>query len=492
MFVLGLALCQWAWNANSLPPLRGYDAIGHAAYIATIASEGRLPHPLEAWSTFHPPLYYLSGALAWRLTEFRGPGAVLWSLPALSVAAWLAIGVVAFLLVRMLGHPRGVAALAAALALFVPCSQMASAMLGNEAFAAGLAALALPFVVRLQRDPRDKGAALGAGLFCGLALATKYTGLFVAAAAIVPFLRRDLDARMLRAAALGVAAAACIAGPVYLRNAALTGSVLPMTRELEPMRRLESILIVRERRCQDYVWLDPRVLWQPTLHRYGRSPREGPGLNPAMANVVGLDPCVRLVRRSRSALLEAGLPPGISPDASRIAVVAPRSGPNGPGRAGARRRRSRDREGRHPLARRAARRDGCRCLATFVVFSVRAPSAAAVKASYLLPLAAPAAVFYARGLSRLGPRLRGLCIGLSVAAAATAALVFADGLAFRAQPHTTGSVRTWQGIARRAGFSPDHECHALSARSPGARAPAPRRLAMSELAGRTPARPAGV
>jgi len=448
-FVLGLALCQWAWNASSLPPLRGYDAIGHAAYVETIASEGRLPHPLEAWSTFHPPFYYLSGALVWRLTESLGPGAVLWGLRALSGAAWLAIGVGSFLLVRMLGQPRGVAALAASLALFVPCSQMASTMLGNEAFGAGLAALALLFVMRLQRDPRDQLAALGASLFAGLALATKYTGLFVAVAAVVPFLRRDLDVRMLRAALLGLAVAACVAGPVYVRNVALTGSVVPMTREREPMRGLESILIVRERRWQDYVWLDPRVLRRPKLHRSSEQlRREGPELNPVMANVWSLTLAsawfdahgVRFsqqdsrpgsaLARAASLLLLLGLVPtalvglGLVAAAREVAKAGTRS----PGA---------------PLVVMAAA-----AVTTFVAFSWRAPSTAALKASYLLPLAAPAAVFYAGGLSQLGPRLRGLCIGLSVAAAAAAALVFADGLAFRAQPNTKGSVRTWQAIAR--------------------------------------------
>ena len=52
------AAAQYTWNAFTVTPLAGYDAGGHAGYLLTIVEEGRLPHPLEGWATFHPPLYY--------------------------------------------------------------------------------------------------------------------------------------------------------------------------------------------------------------------------------------------------------------------------------------------------------------------------------------------------------------------------------------------------------------------------------------------------
>ena len=59
--ILLLAAAQYGWNAWTVAPLSGYDAGGHAGYVLTVVEDGRLPHPLEGWSTFHPPLYYLLG-----------------------------------------------------------------------------------------------------------------------------------------------------------------------------------------------------------------------------------------------------------------------------------------------------------------------------------------------------------------------------------------------------------------------------------------------
>ena len=67
------ASAHWAWNASALEPLCcGYDAPGHAGYVYTVAVEHRLPDPLEGWSTFHPPLYYLADAVVWKATSWLG------------------------------------------------------------------------------------------------------------------------------------------------------------------------------------------------------------------------------------------------------------------------------------------------------------------------------------------------------------------------------------------------------------------------------------
>ena len=63
VLVLALLLlaagAQYSWNAFTIGGLVGYDAKYHVEYILTLVHEGRLPRPLEGWSTFHPPLYYL-------------------------------------------------------------------------------------------------------------------------------------------------------------------------------------------------------------------------------------------------------------------------------------------------------------------------------------------------------------------------------------------------------------------------------------------------
>ena len=142
--LLVAAAAHYTWAAYALPITVGYDTRGHLEYIATLVDQHRLPHPLEAWSTFHPPLYYLLGSVvslpgrpAWNALALRSIGAL----------AMLAAGLVSFRLVLRLRGSLAVASIASALVLFVPCSQFAATMVGNEALGAGLAALALSALV---------------------------------------------------------------------------------------------------------------------------------------------------------------------------------------------------------------------------------------------------------------------------------------------------------------------------------------------------------
>jgi hypothetical protein len=347
---------------------------------------------------------------------------------------------VTFLLVRRLGGSAWVAWVATALVLFVPCNQMAASMVGNEAFAAGVAALALPALVRLQADPRDLRAAAVAGLAAGLAAATKVTGLSVVAGCAVPFVRRPVDRRILAALGIAAATAALVAGPVYVRNALLTGSVLPMTRLLQPMRRAEAVQILRGRRLGDYVRIDPECLLRPSVFHVARVPGRYRNRNRAMTSVPGLlyastwyDAFGHRIplRYHRDgvtagpALTLLGLVPTIVMLLGFAAAVACAV-------------RSRGRAADAPLV--AVALVG---LAMLAAHTWRAPSTAAVKAAYLLQLAAPAGVVFARGMGLLGPRLRVAVLVASAVAAVAAALVSTDGLVFSTEPMGPGQVRMW-------------------------------------------------
>ncbi|MDX1437924.1 MAG: NADH-quinone oxidoreductase subunit N, partial [Anaerolineales bacterium] len=52
---LSLVLLVALLSLAGVPPLAGFDAAAHAGYVLTLVDEGRLPHPHEGWSTFHPP-----------------------------------------------------------------------------------------------------------------------------------------------------------------------------------------------------------------------------------------------------------------------------------------------------------------------------------------------------------------------------------------------------------------------------------------------------
>jgi hypothetical protein len=298
-------------------------------------------------------------------------------------------------------------------------------------------------VLELQQAPGRRGAALRAGVFAGLALATKFTGLFVAAACAAPFLRRGLDRRALGAAALLAGCVAGIAGPVYLRNALLTGSPLPMTREAGPAKWWENKTVLRERKLGDYLGFPPSVLWRPTM--VGEGAPAGPLYNEALQNVWGAayaslwyDAFVhRIPHRFHRGSVPAGALLaclGLVPTALVLLGLA--------------------------LALRELLRAGARApdapllamsavaLLTFVAFTARAPSLVAAKGSYLLPLLVPAGLFFARGAEALPARARGPALAGCAAAALAAAVVFTSGLVFPT-PNPEAPRQGWGTIAKQ-------------------------------------------
>jgi hypothetical protein len=243
----------------------------------------------------------------------------------------------------------------------------------------------------------------------------------------VPFARRDLGPRGLRSLALCAATGLAVAAPAYVRNAALTGSLLPMTRTREPMRSAEEALVIRPRAASDYVRLPLDCLLRPSVHQVAGRPGSLEHRNPAMTSVpclllAGLwfDPFAQRVPAARHrdgewlgpALVTLGLAPTALVLAGCLLAALDLARTRG---------RSRD----APLVAMAAL-----AAASFVVFTWRAPSLAAAKASYLLPLAAPSALFFARAVESLGPRLRRAALAASLAAALAAAAAFTSGAGF--------------------------------------------------------------
>jgi hypothetical protein len=447
LLLLGAA-AQYAWNAWCLPPFAGYDAAGHAGYALAIAREGRLPAPLSGWVTFHPPAWYLAAAALWLGCEPLGPDALRVGLRTLGSGGWLAAGVVLHRALRLrLGARPATAWVAIALLWWVPVNQLAGAMVGNEAFAAAWAALAAVALLRLESDPADRRAALAAGLAAGLALASKFTGAWVAAACAVPFARRDLGRPGLHALAICALAGLALAGPVYARNLTLTGQLFPMTRSHHAiMQTAEAALTLGPRGVGDYLGVPRDCGLRPSVHQVRGEPGAWSNRNPAMQSVpclvyAGLwyDPFGQRVpiERHRDGewagplLLALGLVPTALVAMGLLASV---------GDLARRRRRP-----EAPLVAMSAL-----ALASFVGFTWIAPSLTAAKASYLMPLAAPAAVFFARAADALPSRVRAAALAASGAAALASALVFTSGVGFapdRAQAQL--EARVWQGIGRR-------------------------------------------
>lgn len=428
--LLAVAIAQRLWNLFMVPPLTGYDAPGHAGYMLTILEEWRLPLPQEGWSTFHPPLYYALGALAWTAAEPFGPRVLVAAVRSIGALAGLAAALLAYRAVLALGHGAPVAWVGCALALFVPVAQLAGVMIGNEALVAGLASGVFLLSIALQRDPTRAGPAAGAGILAGLALATKYTGAFALPALLWPFALaalRGAGRSSLRPAALALGLCAAVAAPTYVRNLALTGELLPMTRDLDPMSRAEAWLVLRPRLASDYVWLPWNALWRPSLYHEPERLGSFSNRNPSMSSVPGLfyaslwfDPFAH-----RTSVLDHRDGMWFGPALTLSGLLPTVLLAVGFARALAATLRTRGAAPEAPLALSALLAS-----ATFVGITWTAPSAAAVKGSYLLPLLVPAAVFFAGGIRSLPRRLRGLALGLSSLAAALACLVFTADLLY--------------------------------------------------------------
>lgn len=206
--VLLLALVARVSNAFLLPPLKDFDAPGHALNAFALY-EGRLPDP-RSWSGFHPPLYYAVGALIWHgLPEGV---AVHTGLRLLSLAfGAAAVGLVFRTLSPRLG--RTDAAVVAAVAFCAPVVSIATSMLGNETTCAFFVTAAL---ARLCTLPEGGGAtpreAAITGLLAGLAALAKATGVIAAGSVLASYL---LAMRRSPRRALPVLAAAAL-GPVLL------------------------------------------------------------------------------------------------------------------------------------------------------------------------------------------------------------------------------------------------------------------------------------
>ena len=446
--LLTLAGGQRLWNAWDLPPLTGYDAPGHAGYMFTLIKTAELPHPHDGWSTFHPPLYYIFGARVWGLLEPWGPRAVVAGIRAIGALAGLAAGAAAFLLLRQLRYGIAITGVATALLLFVPVSQLSAVMIGNEAFAAAWVALALGATVQLHAAPRERSWATAAGLLAGLAIAAKFTGVLALVGCALPYARalvnrRTRDRGLLISAALCFGIATLVGGPTYLRNFAVTGTPLPTTFQLEPMKSIEAQLVIRPRRLHDFLTLPPGAVLRPSLYHVAERQGDYRNRNPAMTSVWGLTyagawsdvfahrtrpivlqqdgtwyaPTLGLLGLVPTLLLVAGF------GAALMALVRTRAGaPDAPLTATA-----------------------LLGLLFYIVLLVAKPSAAAVKCSYLLGLALPASVFFARGVALLPRPLAFAALLLSSAAAVVAALVFTSDLFF--PPREMFSV--WPSFAER-------------------------------------------
>ncbi len=276
--ILALALATRIHNAFALPPLKDYDAAGHAANAFALF-RGALPDP-ASWSGFHPPLYYAIGAVVWHALPDAFPVHV--ALRLLSLTA--GVGAV-FLAWRVLHRffPPLDAAIVATSCFCAPVFLIATSMLGNETLCALFVTATL---AQLTQPIPERGAAkqaLRTGLFGALAALSKATGvLALVTAAITCSIRlRSTPRRAVGVLlALGLAPALLL-GPLYLhllqRSGGSIDAVISGSAASVDARRAMERQPPGSRRISDYVSFPSATLVSPLYSAPGLE-RSVPGL----------------------------------------------------------------------------------------------------------------------------------------------------------------------------------------------------------------------
>ena len=258
-------------NTFLFPPLRGYDAFGHFTYIWFLAETGRVPLSTAGWSFFHPPAYYAFLSAIWSAFTSVDPvlrlkiGSGVISLLGLVHAAagyWVCR--------RAFPQDRLTRLLVVGLLLFLPVHLYSTAFLGNEGLNAVLCSAALVVLLRVLERPTF-AATVGLGAVLGLAMLTKFSALAVVTGAIVSIVAKGIvDRRILNAGrTVGVTLAVmlCVCGWYYARNIDLYGNPFQMSRGTFLVQHVENSQPQMKRGVAEYLAFDPVIIRRPQWPR---------------------------------------------------------------------------------------------------------------------------------------------------------------------------------------------------------------------------------
>jgi hypothetical protein len=225
--VFGLAAwaALFARKLVRLPLTVGFDAQSHLQYVDLMATQRAVPLATDGWSTFHPPLFYaLSATLAGAGAAGSASGRL--TLKAVVfVAGMLGLVATAALARRLLPGDPAARALAILFAAVLPMNLYSAAYFSNESLHTLLASLVLVATVDvlLRRRPPPWRLVL-LGVLLGLAALTKFTVL-VLLPVLLGFVAgklwrvdREPPARVALHLLATILPVAAIAGWFYLRN----------------------------------------------------------------------------------------------------------------------------------------------------------------------------------------------------------------------------------------------------------------------------------
>ena len=259
---VALAVGVRGWNALFGPVLHGYDGWAHITYVLFLDTFHALPWADQGWSFFHPPLYYLAGL---GLAQFGSADVLARGLACISSLASLGI---AALVARVAASEGPTASLGAFCALaFLPVHLYVSPMPGNEMTAAFfVTATLVVFLVNESRSRKSHALDAAAGLLGALALLSKYSGaLALGVMGIVGLVQAvrgaagggDSCVNPLRQfAARGMLIAVVVvllAGPYYARNVEEFGTPFMTSHDVAEVKAEEASQPPGERGLRDFV-----------------------------------------------------------------------------------------------------------------------------------------------------------------------------------------------------------------------------------------------
>lgn len=229
-FVFVVSLGLNLVNTSRYPYTRAhFDWAGHVEYIQRVARTGKPPTAVDGWEMFQPPLYYYLSALVYRIVGGDAtPESALKAVQYFSCLVGVGLTAVAWAFARRFCRRDSEEPLIAVLfAAFLPMSLYMNPLITNEVFSATVIGAVGYGLIRWLYSEKDSiGRALLAGIFAGVALLSKYTGLFVGVAGAGALGFRALaKGRVRDGIRLGIygisALAAC--GWFYIRNLSLFG-----------------------------------------------------------------------------------------------------------------------------------------------------------------------------------------------------------------------------------------------------------------------------
>lgn len=270
-------------NAIRFRTGNGFDATQNFEYIRLLMDSWALPAPDASWATSHPPFFYYLSALLWRGFGWLDLEVVaLDAIPlGVSLAGLVAIAAAVRLVHRIDPGDLRRSVVSAALLLFLPVHVYMSPMLGEEMLGVMWSSLALVTAVPLlassgaddRSDRRALGRAAAVGLFAGLALLTKLSGLLVLVAilgaCVIGGLRRRDGSTMPSRCAVILLVATAVGGWFYLRSWLSFGYLYPQDL---PVHSQIFEMPPGTRSVLDYLWIpvatftDPQLLNPDLLH----------------------------------------------------------------------------------------------------------------------------------------------------------------------------------------------------------------------------------